>query len=313
MIKLFHNITIQICCIIAIIIVQGCQSDAVGITPDTSNSKLKKSYQYIVQDNANGRINKLSNEEEGYNREYIYDDSGKLINELFYFRLSPTTINLYYHRYFVYHSTYIEIKEKSYAFGSIWANPTSFFSIPGSDVIYNVYFNTNKRIDSIVSNTVVFEYNYKENNQLNAIQIYNNYGILAACVRNFTYSNNNITNYDYIIYNSWNTTPDSTHHTLLYEYSIGNIDNEQYSIHSNNFLTHNTFFSNNVNLLQIAGLNFGLKPNALPTKLISSLIGNTEKEISNISYILDDSNRIINTFYINQVCMDTSGVFSYTY
>jgi hypothetical protein len=285
--------------------------------PSTKNRLIKRSFNYVVQDNANGRIigsNITRLDPIQHKVIYNYNTSGKISKQTLLGKNHLGEFVTNEVQTFTYFSNYVQVQTDFYDFSD--GTPT------GTSTIMKLRFNADKNITLIEnldpSNMYNISFNYDNNKRL--VSIFSPLGNFD----NFTYNGSNLTGYQKHEFDPIDSIP---LYTYQHEYIYGTDTTDRKEIINEieaYFIPVVSY--NGISTFKMTGLSFGLNSNQLISKFKSSKTIHYQNNAIvpndhnfDISYDKDSLNRIENKHYYNVILqnepatMDYNSDFTYQY
>ncbi len=286
-------------------------------SPSTTNRLIKRSFNYIVQDNANGRIknvNIVSLDPIQYKVVYNYNTSGKITKQTLFAKNALNEFVTNEVQSFSYFSNYIQVQTDFYDYAT--GTPT------GTSTVMKLHFNTDKNITLIENldpyNLYSIAFSYDNGGRLTSANApFGNFD-------HFTYIGNNLTGYQK---HEFDPMDSILLYTYQHQYLYGNDTTDRKEIINEieaYFIPVVSY--NGISTFKMTGLSFGLHSNQLISKFISTKTIHYQNDAIvpndyafDISYDKDSLNRIVNKHYFNIIhqnepsSIDFNSDFTYQY
>lgn len=277
--------------------------------PSITNRLIKRSFNYIVQDNANGRFrgnNIIRLDPIQHKVVYNYNASGKITKQTL---LGKNTLNEFITnevQIFTYFTNYVQVQTDYYDYAN--GTPT------GTSTIMKLYFNSDKNITLIENldpdNSYNISFNYDMNGRL--LSIFSPVGDFD----HFTYLGSNLTGYQKHEFDPIDSIPLYTYqHEYIYDTDTTDrieIINEIEAY----FIPIVSY--NGISTFKMTGLSFGLNSNQLISKFKSSKTIHYQNDALvpmdynfDIRYDKDSLNRIVNKHYFNVILQNEPASIEY--
>ena len=290
--KLVKRIWITLIAIICLFIISCVPNNDGNPTPD-NNKKVKKSYNFIVQDNVNGRMsnrnNTLNNIDLNNTRiDYIYDNAQNLTN-----------INAYIVDTFTHTNYPIAALTMTYNATSVNLN---FHNLVFNYVTHYI-FNFDPATRYVTSyeeiEAHIFKYyTYDNNGKITQIEVFHDSTKLVYRFDNFVYSNNNISSYTETYY--YRSLMDSVAVPIttnwLFQYSATATTQPEQNLYS--FNDYSPMGNNGINFTRLLNVKCGVDTDNLISSIESHYSGGANSldpayiSNHNFQYTFDSINRV---------------------